>query len=156
MHSGNAETSLKITLLKKAQHEGALTPTGIIRRNPQVPHTAREVTCHPVNNWRGKQSSIPPLKTRPDSPVPILKGPCDRSPKWRGTLRFLEAGWGRGKKSFIQGPTWLIWWWVWDHMRVDSLLSLCFLKILGFLNYFFKLRNIFCIYYWHVITTLFN
>lgn len=63
---------------------------------------------------------------------------------------------GEGKKSFIQGPTWLIWWWVWDHMRVDSLLSLCFLKILGFLNYFFKLRNIFCVYYWHVITTLFN
>ena len=24
----------------------------------------REVTCHPVNNWRGKQSSIPPHKTR--------------------------------------------------------------------------------------------
>ena len=42
-----------------------------------------------MNNSRGKQSSIPPLKTRPDSPVPTLKGPCDRSPKWRGTLRFL-------------------------------------------------------------------
>ena len=26
----------------KAQHEGALTPPGIIRRNPQVPHTARD------------------------------------------------------------------------------------------------------------------
>ena len=29
--------------------------------------TTREVTCHPMNNWRGKQSSIPPHKTRPDS-----------------------------------------------------------------------------------------
>ena len=27
--------------------------------------------CHPMNNSRGKQSSIPPLKTRPDSPVPL-------------------------------------------------------------------------------------
>ena len=26
-----------------------------------------------MNNSRGKQSSIPPLKTRPDSPVPTLK-----------------------------------------------------------------------------------
>ena len=51
------DTSLKITLLMKAQHEGALTPPGIVRRNPQVPHTAREVTCHPVNNWRGNSSS---------------------------------------------------------------------------------------------------
>ena len=32
-----------------------------------------------MNNTRGKQSSIPPLKMRPDSPVPTLKGPCDRS-----------------------------------------------------------------------------
>ena len=42
-----------------------------------------------MNNSRGKQSSIPPLKTRPDSPVPTLKGPCDRSKKLRGTLSFL-------------------------------------------------------------------
>ena len=28
-------------------------------------------------------------KTRPESPVPTLHGPCDRSPKWRGSLRFL-------------------------------------------------------------------
>ena len=34
------DTSLKITLLMKAQHLGALTPLGIVRRNPQVPHTA--------------------------------------------------------------------------------------------------------------------
>ena len=76
------DTSLKITLLMKAQHLGALTPLGIVRRNPQVPHTAREVTCHPVNNWRGKQSSIPPHKTRPDSPVRTLQRNCDPSQIW--------------------------------------------------------------------------
>ena len=36
-----------------------------------------------------KRSSIPPHKTRPDSPVPTLQGPCDLSQKWRGNLRFL-------------------------------------------------------------------
>ena len=76
------DTSLKITLLMKAQHLGALTPPGIVRRNPQVPHTAREVTCHHVNNWRGKQSSIPPHKTRPDSPVRTLQRNCDPSQIW--------------------------------------------------------------------------
>ena len=30
-------------------------------------------------------------KTRPDSPVPTLQGPCGRSPKRRGSLRFLPA-----------------------------------------------------------------
>ena len=29
-------------------------------------------------------------KTRPDSPVPTLQGHCDRSQKWRGSLRFLR------------------------------------------------------------------
>ena len=28
-------------------------------------------------------------KTRPDSPVPTLQGPCGQSQKWRGSLRFL-------------------------------------------------------------------
>ena len=41
----------------------------ISREKPHTGAAAREVTCHPVNNWRGKQSSIPPHKTRPDSPV---------------------------------------------------------------------------------------
>ena len=44
-----------------------------------------------MNNSRGKQSSIPTLKTRPDSSVPTLKGPCDQSQKLRGILRFLTA-----------------------------------------------------------------
>ena len=89
------DTSLKITLLMKAQHLGALTPLGIVRRNPQVPHTAREVTCHPVNNWRGKQSSIPPHKTRPDSPVRTLQRNCDPSQIWpRRSQGYYGAGRG--------------------------------------------------------------
>ena len=35
------QASLKITLLMKAQHLGALTPLGIVRRNPQVPQSSR-------------------------------------------------------------------------------------------------------------------
>ena len=83
------DTSLKATLWMKAQHEGALTPSCILRKKPKVPLTARQMVCYPVNNSRGKWSSIPPHKTRPDSPVPTLQGPCGRSFKWRGTLRFL-------------------------------------------------------------------
>ena len=52
-------------------------------KNPQIPNTVRQVACHPVNNSRGKRSSIPPYKTRHDSPVPTLQGPCDQSQKWR-------------------------------------------------------------------------
>ena len=71
------DTSYKATPWLKAQHEGALTPPCIVWKTLQVPHTAQQVACHPVNNSKGKRSSIPPHKTRPDSPVPTLKGPCD-------------------------------------------------------------------------------
>ena len=77
---------MSLTKYWKAHHEGALTPPCIVWKKPQVPHTARQVACHSLNNSRGKQSSIPPHKTRPDSPVPTLQGPCDLSQKWRGTL----------------------------------------------------------------------
>ena len=83
------DTSSKATLWKKALHEGALTPSCIVWKNPQIPNTVRQVACHRVNNSRGKRSSIPPYKTRHDSPVPTLQGPCDQSQKWRRTLRFL-------------------------------------------------------------------
>ena len=82
-------TSSKETLWMKAQHEGALTPPCIVRKNPQVPHTARQVACHPVNNSKGKRRSIPPQKTRRDSLVPTRQGPCDRSQKWRESPSFL-------------------------------------------------------------------
>ena len=83
------DTSSNATLWMKSQHERALTPSCIIWKNMQITNTARQVACHPVNNWRGKRSSITQHKTRPDSPVPTLQRPCDRSQKWRGTLRFL-------------------------------------------------------------------
>ena len=50
-------------------------------KDPQVPNTARQVACLPGNTSRGKRSSMPQPKTRPDSPVPSLQGPCDRSLK---------------------------------------------------------------------------
>ena len=82
-------TSSNVTLRMKSQHEGALTPQCIVRKNAQVPNTTRQVACQPMNNSRGKRSSIPQHKTRPDSPVQTLQGPCDRSQKWRGNLWFL-------------------------------------------------------------------
>ena len=83
------DTSLKATLWMKSQLKEALTPPCIVRKNPQVPKTARQEAYHPVNNSRGKRSSMPQPTTRPESPVPTLQGPCDQSQKWRGTLRFL-------------------------------------------------------------------
>ena len=83
------DTSSNATLWMKSQHKGALTPLCIMQKKTKVRNTARQVVCHPVNNSRGKWSSMPQTKTRPDSPVPTLQGPCDRSPKWRGNLRFL-------------------------------------------------------------------
>ena len=39
-----------------------------------------------MNNSRGKRSSIPPYKTRPDSPVPTLQGPWGNIPPQRTLL----------------------------------------------------------------------
>ena len=66
------DTSSKATLCMKAKNEGELTPPCIVRIKPQVPHTARQVACYPVNNSRVQRSSITPHKTRPDSPVLTL------------------------------------------------------------------------------------
>src|SRR5574340_270152 len=40
---------------------------------PQVPKTARQAASLPGDISRGKRSSMPPPKTRPDSPVPSLQ-----------------------------------------------------------------------------------
>src|SRR5574340_1825099 len=53
----------------------------IVRKKPQVPNTARQAACLPGDIWRGKRSSMPQPKTSPDSPVPSLQEPCDRSRK---------------------------------------------------------------------------
>ena len=39
--SPGPDPSSKATLWVKAQHEGALPPPGIVRKDPRVPHTAR-------------------------------------------------------------------------------------------------------------------
>ena len=53
------DTSSKATLWMKALHEGALATLFIVRKNPQDPHTAPQLACHPLNNERGKQSPLP-------------------------------------------------------------------------------------------------
>ena len=50
-------------------------------KKPQVPKTARQAASLPGDISRGKRTSMPQPKTRPDSPVPSLQGPCDRSLK---------------------------------------------------------------------------
>ena len=40
-------------------HEGALATLFIVRKIPQDPHTAPQLACHPLNNERGKRSSLP-------------------------------------------------------------------------------------------------
>ena len=47
-------------------------------------HRAPPFTC-----WRQKQPGRYRRRTGGDSPVPTLQGPCSRSPKLRGSLRFL-------------------------------------------------------------------
>ena len=61
--------------------KGQLLARALCGKNPQVPNTARQVASLPGDTSRGKRSSMPQPKTRPDSPVPSLQGPCDRSLK---------------------------------------------------------------------------
>ena len=70
----------KIAVHGERPHEGAVFPC-IVREKPQVPNTARQAASLPGDISRGKRSSMPQPKTRPDSPVPSLQGPCDRSLK---------------------------------------------------------------------------
>ena len=82
------DTSSKATLWMKAQHKGALT---LVHRPEKPAGSTYSSTSglSPLKNSRGKWGFIPLHKTRPDSPVPTLQGPCYRSQKWRGTLRYL-------------------------------------------------------------------
>ena len=88
------DTFTKENLWMKAQHEGALTPPFIIQKNPQVTNTVQQVVCHPVNNSRGKWSSIPPHKARPDFLYQLCRETAirvstgARKPR-RGNMRFL-------------------------------------------------------------------
>ena len=58
-------------------------------KKPQVPKTARQAASLPGDISRGKRSSMPQPKTRPDSPVPSLQGTLRSESEIRGTLRFL-------------------------------------------------------------------
>ena len=62
-------------------HIKGLQAMGAQMKKPQVPNTARQAASLPGDISRGKRSSMPQPKTRPDSPVPSLQGPCDRSLK---------------------------------------------------------------------------
>ena len=48
---------------------------------PGLGRSPGEGNGNPLPISRGKRSSMPQPKTRPDSPVPSLQGPCDRSLK---------------------------------------------------------------------------
>ena len=84
-------------------------------RRPEKPavstHSLTRCVRHPEQFER--QAEFPSSdKTRPDSPVPTLQGPCGRSPKRRGSLRFLPplevrpssvALWLTTKKALLTG-----------------------------------------------------
>src|SRR5574337_816037 len=55
----------------------------------RIPNTARQAASLPGDISRGKRSSMPQPKTRPDSPVPSLQGTLRSESEIRGTLRFL-------------------------------------------------------------------
>ena len=54
------------------------TPGPLFEGNPVAEGTTRRGTATPVHRPQRPASSD---KTRPDSPVPTLQGPCGRSPK---------------------------------------------------------------------------
>ena len=63
-------------------HEGFPPPPDKDLESPQVPHTDRQVACHPVNNSTGKWSSMPPHKTRPDF-LYTLATSCEELTHWK-------------------------------------------------------------------------
>ena len=75
--------------------EGNLVGEGTTRRGTDTPmHHPERPACSTHSSARGlsppeqleRQAGFPSSdKTRPDSPVPTLQGPCGRSPKRRGT-----------------------------------------------------------------------
>ena len=68
--------------------KGGLIPQLQIRKEPQVPNSTRLEAWNLFENSRGKQSSMPPHKSRPDSLFETAYTPQDPSQNRRGTLRF--------------------------------------------------------------------
>src|SRR5574340_588861 len=86
-----------------------MLPNASSGKDPQVPNTARQVACLPGNTSRGKRSSMPQPKTRPDSPVPSLQGPrsSGKDPQVPNTARqvaCLPGNTSRGKRSSMPQP----------------------------------------------------
>ena len=79
--------------------EGNPVDEGTTRRGTDTPmHHPEKPTGSTHSSTRGlspraqleRQAEFhSPHRTRPDSPVPNLLGPCNPNQKWRGTLRFL-------------------------------------------------------------------
>ena len=79
--------------------EGNPVDEGTTRRGTDTPvHRPEKPTGSTHSSTRGlspraqlkRQAEFhSPHRTRPDSPVPNLLGPCNPNQKWRGTLRFL-------------------------------------------------------------------
>ena len=63
-------------MVMEARKSYSLPSTSWKTWKPQVPNTARQVACLPGNTSRGKRSSMPQPKTRPDSPVPSCRDPA--------------------------------------------------------------------------------
>ena len=72
----------------KAQHEGALTPPCIIQKPAGSTHSSTRGLRLPEQLERQPEFHSSD-KTRHDSPVPTLQGPCSRSQNRRGSLRCL-------------------------------------------------------------------
>ena len=78
--------------------EGNTVGEGTTRRGTAIPMNRQQrPAVSTQSSTRGlrpteqleRQAGFPSsVKTRPDSPVPTLQGPCGRSPKRRGSLRF--------------------------------------------------------------------
>ena len=81
-------TSSNVTLKMKLQNEWALTPQ--LQHLETAPGSKYNSTSglSPPEQLERPAEFQPHLKTRPDSPVPTLQRPCNRSQKCRETLRF--------------------------------------------------------------------
>ena len=79
----------------KSQHEGAQTPQ---LHHPETAAGSKYNTTSglsPHEQLERPAEFQPHHKTRPDSPVPTLQRPCDRSQKWSGMLSLpLHWSWG--------------------------------------------------------------
>ena len=64
-------------------------PRLLIRKEPQVPNSTRMEARNPFDNLRGKESSMLPRTSRPDSVFETAYTARDLHQNSRGTLRFL-------------------------------------------------------------------